>query len=261
MPIENLGVPNLGPTSIPENERRAWPSHRLAAPSKIEFKSAESVTNEVYFRRSTAMERAQELLGSTIPYMAFHVGVSSNTTNYSTYGAGIVLVDDTASEDESAGLYFDFCNGQLIVEHIKDSTAQLKLVFQGMTKTLSTVGHYHVAAYGKDQTDPYAHLAFDDLYRKIYEDSAAGIHAQDQKLRSFGTGIREYLPTYFHVSRATAQLPGHNPATHATFGGLRVPAGLPARRTYEFKTGLPKHHIYYLNSPSSPYFLDDSSWR
>src|SRR5437016_4373934 len=38
-------------------------------------------------------------------------------------------------------------------------------------------------------------------------------------------------------------------------------AGLPARRTYEFKTGLPKHHIYHLNSPSSPYFLDDSSWR
>src|SRR5438094_38611 len=44
MPIEHLGVPNLGPTSIPENERRAWPSHRLAAPSKIEFKSAVAVS-------------------------------------------------------------------------------------------------------------------------------------------------------------------------------------------------------------------------
>ena len=45
-----------------------------------------------------------------------------------------------------------------------------------------------------------------------------------------------------------------------TFVGLRVPNGLPQRRSYDLKAEIGKHHIYYLNFPSSPVFFQDSLW-
>src|ERR1022692_4898274 len=94
MAIENLGEPHLGTTVIPKEERVAWPGLRFVPPAKIEFIAAESVVNEVYFCRSTAMARAKELLRADVIYMVFHLGVLPDSMYHSTFGAGIVVADE-----------------------------------------------------------------------------------------------------------------------------------------------------------------------
>jgi hypothetical protein len=264
MAIENLGKPFLGPSSIPEKERCAWPTERFQAPTKVEFIAAEAVINEVYFRRSTALARAKELLGSEVIYMAYHLGVTPDPVNFSVEGAGIVVADeDPSTDDAGRGFYHDACNGQLIVEHTRDPNAKLNITSKGKLTVLDTVGHFHVARYGVDVgEDAYAHLDTDKLYRDHFEETEAGIAGQDLGLKAFGTGIRQYLPTYFHSAKSTSELKGFgtSPALK-TFSGLRVPHGLPSRRSYDFAVGLPKHHIYYLNFPGSYYQFDDAAWR
>ena len=260
MAIGNLGEPFLGPTTIPESERKAWPSERYIEPKQIAFTSAKTVTNEVYFRRSTAYKRGAELLGTSVFYMVYHIGVVPDSTYFSTFGAGIVVADDdAAASDESAGFYHDACGGQLLVEHVKDGEAKLDIKTQGGIKTLSTVHHFHVAGYGAP--DEYSSLDLDRLVQQVHEQT--GSAAQRDMISSFGTGIRQYLPTYWHGARPVGDLKGIDPkrVPFERFMGLRVPAGLKARRGYVLKPELPKHHIYYLNSPGGPYFLDDPNWR
>jgi len=264
MAIENLGRPFLGPSSIPEEERCAWPTERFQEPTKVEFIAAEAVINEVYFRRSTALDRAKELLGSKVIYMVYHLGVTPDLVHHSPQGAGIVVADeDPSTDDAGRGFYHDACNGLLIVEHTKDPNSKLNIRSKARLTVLETVGHFHVARYGVAVgDDPYANLDTDKLYRDHYEESNAGIAAQDLGLRAFGTGIRQYLPTYFHSEKGTTELKGFGASPDfKSFSGLRVPRGLPSRRSYDFAVGLPKHHIYYLNFPGSYYQLDDPAWR
>src|SRR5690606_4431671 len=188
MAIENLGEPHLGPTSIPESERKAWPSHQFVEPKRIAFTSAKTVTNEVYFRRSTAYKRGAELLGTSVFYMVYHLGVVPDSTFFSTYGAGIVVADDEAgASDEGAGLYHDACNGKLLVEHVKDGEAKLEVQVSGKTRIIDTVAHFHVAGYGAP--DEYSSLDLDKLFQHVYEDTGAA--GQRDMISSFGKGTRQ----------------------------------------------------------------------
>ncbi|MCA9728761.1 MAG: hypothetical protein R3E12_05480 [Candidatus Eisenbacteria bacterium] len=259
MTVKNLGDANLGPTSIPESDRKAWPA-AVSAPQGIEFTSAATVTNEVYYRRSTAYQRAGELLGTSIFYMVYHIGVEPDSVYLSTFGAGIVVTDDEAgASDEGAGLYHDACSGRLVAEHVRDGRATLKIQGKGKTTEMDTVRHFHVAGYGAP--DDYSNLDLSKLYQEIYEER--GTLAQREMISAFGTGIRQYLPTYWHSARDVGDLKGIDPrkVPFERFIGLRVPAGLKARRGYVLKPELPKHHIYYLNFPGSPFFLDEPGWR
>jgi hypothetical protein len=74
------------------------------------------------------------------------------------------------------------------------------------------------------------------------------------------------LPTYYHSARPVNALPrtadpSQGNPDNRTFSGLRVPHGLNVRRSYEMLDGLPKHHIYYLNYPGSPFHVNDPAWR
>jgi hypothetical protein len=167
----------------------------------------------------------------------------------------VVAVDDDAGADAGGkGFYHDAANGRLLAEHVCDPEARLDVRAGTMTRTIGAVCHFHVVGYGTSIDDSYRSLDFAKLY---FEDAGQRPDpSQLALLRSFGTGVRQFLPTYWLV-HAEGGRAGGRPGSCM----LRVPRGLKARRSYELKPGLPKHHIYYLNFPGSPFYVDDAGWR
>jgi len=261
-----LGEVKLGNSAIEKADREAWPE-KIARPKVIKIDMSESVVNEVYYQRSVAFARAKELLGKSVAYMAYHLGVAPDYTSRKPFGAGIVMLDGhTAVESPSKGIYYDFMGGGLVVEHVADTEAkgQLCANAQAQGTLVTPLPHFHVATYSVGGVG-----AYDNLDKTKLQIQVASEHYNAQALQlSHYNAANQYLPTYFHSPATMAELakimpqaflPSQKP--NDTFHGLRVPSGLPQRRSYDLKAEVGKHHIYYLNFVGSPVYCKDSYWQ
>jgi hypothetical protein len=262
-----LGDIPLGKSLIDKADREAWPTS-VTQPKIILIDMSNSVVNEVYYQRSVAFERAKELLGKSVPYMAYHLGVKPDYTYRKPFGAGVVMLDSNDKvEDPSKGIYYDFMGGGLVVEHVEDSAAQAQLKANKNAKgvDVSPLPHFHVATYSVGGSDAYGKLKLDELQISV---TTGEEYSSQSKMLSNYNASNQYLPTYFHTTITMKDLKSILPKAFTplsqekdTFVGLRVPSGLPQRRSYDLKAEVGKHHIYYLNFPGSPVACKDGIWQ